>query len=349
MSIRVHAIAVIEPILSAAAMDQPTDATATQPALDQPTDPTDTQPIIDLTEPPPTIDLTDLPTAPEKPLPEALIVPDEFIRTVLDVTVPIPQLLAARIPNAMLVDQLPTGASTSAKSCIVKKDLNFNMEDVFTAEIPPEGWLKAAENLVRLRLERLSVRSRTEDDNRTHVAHPINSRLVFPPWIVRAWGALLQIVTVRDSWRDTMRWLDVQGDCELSRTARELIEKTSWGTTITELSIPADIVFVSALTRLASRRWLNDGNIKLIVAMLTKTLPTPCKVWISDAALPTRLRGRYRAQGADAFIRCGDLRHVAERLISEGYELVLMPTNLAESHWVLFKVNLVKKTLSWGA
>ena len=317
--------------------------------MDNPSDPPAAPPIIDLTQAPPTIDLTLAPIAPEPPMPPELIVPDEFLRMVPASSVPISELLKAQIPRAMLTAQLTTKTSTSAKSCIVTTDLNYEIRDVFTADVPPETWIKAAEELVRLRLTRSSVRSRTANNERTHVAHPTDRHLIFPPWIVRAWKALLEIVKIRDDWRGTMMWVDAQGESDLTNTARALIAQTSWGSTIAELTFRTDNVFVSALCRFASRRWVSDGNIKVIVTLLN-TLAEPQNVWISDAVLPGRLRGRYRAEGDDAFTRNGDLRSAAERLVTGGFKLALIPTNLGDkSHWIVFQVDLTNKTLSWGA
>ena len=293
------------------------------------------------------IDLTLTPQRPDPPPPPELIPPMEFFNAVPTTELPIPHLLAAKIPVVLLKAQITGTMRNSAQSCLVTTDLNYSIDEIFTNDVPHPDWIKEADEAVRLRLRRATVRGRSEANQRTHVCHPLDRNLVYPPWIVTAWRGLLPVIGARDKWRRTMQWIEDQGDSELAHAAMELIEKMKWGTAINELSSTAETVLISEFSRFASRQWLSDATFQVMTTLLNVAVP-PWTAWISDTILAKRLRGRQIAQGADAFTRAADLKRLAQYIVNNEYRMLFIPANVDNNHWIIFHVDIPGRILSWG-
>jgi hypothetical protein len=290
----------------------------------------------------------DIPDAGPPPveLPE-LTVPQDFLDIFPQPVLPVPLFLNAQIPKLMLDRQIGPQLGLSAPACVIGKKASFTMEQIFTTDIPPKKWIEAADKTVTRRLQRASIRSRDKENELTNVCHPTNSNLVFPPWIVKAWKALINIVEMRDDWRRAVSWIENQGESALACTAKERIEQSPWARTVDELSVGTDIIYASVHSRIASRRWLNDSNFEVLIKELNEAVAPPCHAWVSDTRFVSRLRSRWRADPDTAF-NGRDLQSRGSSLISDGYKKILLPTNINKDHWIVFKVDLAAEIISWG-
>ena len=228
-----------------------------------------------------------------------------------------------------------------ARSCIVDDGVQWNKDELLTAPIPPHKWLGDLEHELKGQL--------SAGRYPTAVQHPTIPTLRLPLWIANLWFTIRVTAAQKRVWTEAMAWLasgEVQGE-EVDR-ASELIKDLTWGTTVWPL--PEPITHIGLLAELLSTRWLRERHLDLWGLYLTHRAGEDANTYyIGGVHIAEFLKGLPKAKKeGKVWAESGSVFDTLARVIREGYTTILLPAHINGNHWVLFRIDLEKKTFAYG-
>ena len=228
-----------------------------------------------------------------------------------------------------------------AKSCIVDSGVRWRKEDLLTAPIPPLQWIGDLEMELKAQLgagRHLSA-----------LQHPTIPDLRLPLWMVSLWFVIQAIEAQKTLWTEAVTWLSsdaVTGeevDC-----ASELIKQLKWGTTIWPLLEPTTLIGLVA--ELLSTRWLRERHLDLWGLYLTCCAGEGVRDFYIGGVYIAQVLKQLPAgkEKGMSWAEQGTVFDTLAIVVKEGFRTILLPANLNQNHWVLFRIDLDKKTFCYG-
>jgi len=266
-------------------------------------------------------------------------VPEEVLRRLPVETMPVSSFIAADLPRS-LQDVL-----RSAESCLSKETLNWTVEHLWKAHVPPRAWLNDLD--IALNREWLGICS---------IEAPVGSKgLRFPLWVGNFWFEMIEVVEQREKWDNAQGWLRKMVRSPEVREAEKLLDRTPWGLRLWSLPGHEGSTRVGLLATILSNEWLAERHIDTLVAYIGDRLrgsnvDQPDTTLVADQYLASLL-SRRRDETATKLREDQELRTYAGKISDGRHERLLLPGHIGGTvtgHWIVFSVDIKKKTISYG-
>ena len=162
------------------------------------------------------------------------------------------------------------------------------------------------------------------------------------------WESVLVSVEEQNKWRVAVDWLASEGEGSELNIANGLIERAPWGTTMWTLTGGNSHSLIGILSLLLSSGWLAERHLDAYAAFVNKSAQEGAgDVWAAGIYLSALLKSNAAKPISD-FKALTSLQSFYEEVINAGSNRLFIPANLNNSHWILFQVDLKKKTIVWG-
>ena len=264
-------------------------------------------------------------------------VPEEVLRRLPMETIPVSSLIAADLPRS-LQDVL-----RSAESCLSKETLNWTVEQLWKTRVPPRTWLSDLD--IALNREWLGTCS---------IEAPVGLKGVrFPLWVGNFWFEMIEVVEQRENWKKAQGWLRGMVRSPEVQEVEKLLDRTPWGLRLWPLRGHEGSTKVGFLATMLSNEWLAERHVDTLVAYIGDRLQgsnRPDATLVADQYLGSLL-SRRRDETATKLREDQELRTYADKILDGYREYLLVPGHIggtATGHWIVFFVNIKKKTISYG-
>ena len=263
------------------------------------------------------------------PPPTYMVPPKEFTTCLPPDDCSVSDLLGYTMPPLLTDTTCPAETASAAISHL---NPAFTMDDIFTADIPPVKWMKAVEARVE---EHQNMPFRSAN---TSIIHPVDRKLRFPTWILKAWFELCPIAAEYHRWMKVTQFIGDRQNTILANQARELLARAPRRINNED---------ISRIALFASTEWLRDRQFEIIGDVLNATFAP--KVWVCPSSLATKIRKIAQADGPAGLLADQNLTDFVTYLVHGGYTWLFLPILVYSNHWVLFEVNMAESTIAWGA
>jgi hypothetical protein len=157
------------------------------------------------------------------------------------------------------------------------------------------------------------------------------------------------IVSQRELWEKAMRWLSDEPVSEAdTERAAQLIDGLEWGSTVWPLVESSTMV--GLLAELLSTSWVRDRHLDLWGIYLAHCAGDQARDYYIGGALLAQLLKGLPAEKAEKkpWTHQGMLIGTLDMIIREKYQNVLLPANINDNHWILFRINFIKRSIIYG-
>ena len=281
--------------------------------------------------------------------PQPIII-HEYNQTMYDNATLIPDAVSAQIPSptdsvASLLNRttFPPMSSGSveplpATLCVLDETVPWTIDGILETPVPPQEWTSDLE---------LEIKARMHTGARPNsVQHPTIPGLRLPLWIVEFWKSVSSARSEKQEWDRAATWLMGQAARgEEVSEAEKLFRRIPWGAKLWMLS-EADTL-IGLLAELLSTGWLRERHLDLFSIYLTDRAGEGECEWLAGGVYVTELLKRINP--AEPLLGHGTLAGFAKEVIEGKYKKVLLPANINGNHWIIFFINLDKRTLAYGA
>ena len=256
----------------------------------------------------------------------------------------VPDLIRAQLPTVIPEDKMK---AIPANCCLVKALTSGSLPEVLGMEIPHKTWLASLRDGLEMvgRLHPASV---------TAIKHPTVSDLYLPLWALDVWDSIAVACQERMRWVQATEWLEPDQhraeDMEAIESARSIMAKIPWGMMAWALPGSDGASLPGFLARFLSLSWLAERNIDLMGVRcnaIAAADPARSNNHVAIVYLGLQLQGIGKWN--DEKIQSNKDLHGWKALAAEKeLRYIHIPVNLDNSHWVIFCVDLDKKTFCWG-
>ena len=262
--------------------------------------------------------------------------------------VPLPGAFVPELVKAKLPKVIPEGdmKRLSAHDHLVDLKISGSLSDVLEGPIPHRTWLAS----LGLELEKAKTSGRTI----TVIRHPTKVGLILPLWALPVWNSIAVASQQRMLWARATDWLKPGDhrpeDREDVERARSLMAKIPWGMTAWALSGWEARSHVGFLAKFLSFSWLGERNIDLMgVCCNAIAAKDGYKThgYMAPVCLGSQLQGisKWEPQQIRDNSGLGGWKTMA---VEKGLRYIHIPTNLANSHWVVFGIDIDGQSYCWG-
>jgi hypothetical protein len=239
----------------------------------------------------------------------------------------VPALIAYRLPP-------PIGdadvSSVGAVACISANMPTVDLDGLLDIPIPPRKWVYEAANA-------LGNPAHSQQPN--SIIHPTLADVYLPLSAIEAWQGLRTAVEERSAWNNAIKTLETWKNEEGAADALRAIQTIQWGRPTSGLKYDSRSP-IGLLAVFLSFQWLAERHIDLIGLCLTS--PPDVVVEASLALDVMRLGIEPTMVTPPALVRLQE-EHLAGRC-----NRIFFPTNIDNSHWIAFCVDIPLMSISYG-
>jgi len=224
-----------------------------------------------------------------------------------------------------------------AGECITDHTVSWSTGAIIEAPVPPSKWVSNLDIAIR---NQWATR-----ETITAIQHPSLSHLLLPLWAVQYWTSIAHAIKARARWISALTWTLDQPNTPQRAAVLDLIGKTSWQTTV---SLPPHGGLVSTIDTIAdllSFDWLRETHMD--------TLATHFNIHGSSdwmvASVYLSIRLPRVAELTEMEIQKEEtLNSIKSQMEHRKATHLVFPVNIKKVHWIVFHVNMNKKTFSYG-
>ena len=177
------------------------------------------------------------------------------------------------------------------------------------------------------------------------IQHPTNTSQLLPIWIVEYWAWFYRVLFAREQWKRAVDWV-LMKDASPGRTkVLDLIGRTNWGLDLWALDKAQLGMQIGEIGQLLSFEWLREVHMDTTAAYLNAVANRGW--WAGNIALTECLRefttltdGNRKASSA--------LRDAQHEINVRKAKHILLPVNLYNSHWVVVRVDIKERRVTYG-
>lgn len=263
---------------------------------------------------------------------EATSIPDEVNALFPPGCLSIPLFVKWSVPTELSKESL---SEESAGPCLIDAETCWSLDTLQDLPTPPGKWLRALDAALRSRWQREQI---------TAVQHPTFPEARLPLWAIEYWQALRTVGREIQKWRSAIRWLlrrPKSLDCE--KVVRAL-NMAPWSMNVWSLPAADSAVKIGALWTFLSHRSLNETHIHAFAAIANGRTPV---VFVTNVAFTMKLQNAEMLN-AEQLRADEDLAAVVTTVTSRRSNIILIPANMGDVHWVLFRVDIASKHIACG-
>ena len=252
----------------------------------------------------------------------------------------VPDLLTAQLPRVIPESQTN---KIPAADHLVNLATTGALPDILKGPIPHKTWIAKLRN----ELDSARASGRTV----SAIRHPVQRDLIVPLWAIPVWDLIAGALQDCMLWNQTMDWLrpndHKEEDRELVEHACTLIKTLPWGMKAWALYGSDRASRVAFLARFLSSCWLGERNIDIMGVCCNAREGGAAGHYMALASLGVQL-GWIASRDELKIQNNSDLSVWKSLAADKGIRTIHIPVNLANTHWVVFCVDLKLQTYWWG-
>ena len=271
------------------------------------------------------------------------IVPKEYEHLIPSEDISILSLLHTPLPTIFsAANVLPP-----AENCVVCDPPSWSKAQFKTMQVPLREWL-AGLDVAIIEGWLKGVRS---------IEHPSDTSIRFPLWAGTFWKMLSEVIQEQRKWRRAQEWLDSLPQGPETRKFQAVLCWVPWKANVWILPVEADqmVTKVSFFAALLSDGFLAERHIDAFVTHLNveacRMKPNSPGVLVADLLFANALSLHCDAT-VSKFTSCTVFgQYTAVFKQKKAYRVLLFPAHVGgtkDGHWVVFRVDFVKREYSYG-
>ena len=253
---------------------------------------------------------------------------------------------------SLLYTPLPTVFSAAsvlppAENCVVRDPPNWSEAHLKTMQVPLGEWLAALDvAIVEGWLK--GVYS---------IKHPSDASVRFPLWVGTFWKMLSEVIQEQRAWRRAHEWLCALPQGLETRKFQAVLCRVPWKVNVWILPVEADrmVTKASFFAALLSDGFLAERHIDAFVTHLNieawRMKPNAPGVLVADLLFANTLSLHCDAT-VSKFTSCTVFgQYAAVFKQKKTYRILMFPAHVGgtkDGHWVVFRVDFVKREYSYG-
>jgi len=254
---------------------------------------------------------------------------------------PVPELIKARLPKVLSEAQMK---KYTAAHHLVDLPISGALSDVFEGPIPHRTWLASLQ-------QELAKPHKTPI---TAIRHPTRRKLILPLWALPVWDSIVVAAGQRMLWVRAADWLRPdehrpEDHVEVER-ARAHMEDIPWGMAVWALPAESARSLIGFHAKLLSSVWLSERNVDLMGVCCNAIAAEDnykSRGYMATTFLGAKLG--WISGWDDQKIRDDtDLTEWTTVAAEKQLRYIHIPVNLANTHWVVFGIDLDNRTYFWG-
>ena len=267
----------------------------------------------------------------------------EVMQLVPPPTASILDLVRAPLPEVIPEDKMK---AIPAKDHLVNLDISGTLRSILDGPIPHRTWIAS----LRMELEKA-------EKSKHYVAairHPTEEDLILPLWALPVWESIAVASQERELWVQATEWLNPsshrQEDRQDVEHVQDLLAKIPWGMKVWALGGVEAGSHVVLLARFLSFSWLSERNIDLMGVCCNATAVengSRMRGHMAEVYLGAQLQaiGSWTAKRIQESSTLWGWKAFAEE---NRLRYIHIPTNLTNTHWVVFCIDIEEQTYCWG-
>ena len=266
---------------------------------------------------------------------EAMEIPDAVCQLIPAREAAIPLLLEHDLPPELDASEVDL---VMGRDCFIDSDPSWSVTDLASSPIPPFSWAG---------LFGTELRSRWGTGKLVgSIQHPSNPTLLFPVWVGTYWDKVLFARREKGRWERALKWLQEQEVGALREGVIDIIGRIPWGLELRSEGHPDPDRLVGNVATLLSWGWVRETHLELAAEMFNNACTSN---WLAaDPYLARRVVAA--AESSQEEIRNDTTLATIVNLVEHHRARnLIFPVNMANVHWIVFSVDLVKYQITHGA
>ena len=255
----------------------------------------------------------------------------------------IPDLVQAGLPEVIPEEDCKP---IKAEEHLVNLEITGDLSHVLDGPMPHKTWVASLRNA----LEKAEKAKQTV----TAIEHPTEKGLVLPLWVIPVWDSIADAAQQWMLWVQATDWLRPgnhrQEDLRLVEQARGLMARIPWGSMAWALPGYEGESLVGFLANFLSFAWLAERNLDILAILcnIRSAKDVAKRHHYVTSVYLGRLLQSVGGWDAERIRKDSDLTGWKVEAANKGYRFIHIPANLANCHWVIFRIDITAKAYTWG-